>query len=296
MDKPVGTVTYTQLCNEMGGIECDLTMTRTAADSWYVVTGSAFGAHDMSWIRSNLPKPGSVTVQDLTSGRAVINLCGPLARQVLEAVTEEDVGNHGFRYGQARRITVGAAPVLALRIGYVGELGWELHIPTEYTAHVYEVLREAGEPFVIVDVGYRAIDTLRMEKGYLYWSTDITPDTSPWEAGLGWRLDLEKGDFLGRQALIARRQDGVTRRLSTFMLESMAYPVSGETIICDGEVIGFTTSANFGHTIGKPIAYGYIPVEFTDRTDFAIEVYGEAIPATRHDGALYDPTNGRLKS
>jgi 4-methylaminobutanoate oxidase (formaldehyde-forming) len=185
--------------------------------------------------------------------------------------------------------------VLALRIGYVGELGWELHIPTEYAAHVYEILRAAGEPLGIVDVGYRAIDTLRMEKGYLYWSTDITPDTTPWEAGLGWRVDLACGDFIGRDALVAQRDRGVERLLCTFTLEAMAHPVSGEAIIADGRVVGFTTSANFGHTVGKPVAYGYVPVHLADRTDFVIEVYGEAVPARRHDGALYDPRNTRLK-
>ena len=166
----------------------------------------------------------------------------------------------------------------------------------QYAAHVYELLHAAGRQHGIANIGYRAIDTLRMEKGYLYWSTDITPDTTPWEAGLGWRVNMRTGDFCGRSALDAQRQAGVTRKLCTFTLEEMAYPVSGEAILVDETVVGFTTSANFGHTIGKPIAYGYLPVEMADRTEFVIEVYGEPIPATRHDGALYDPTNARLKS
>ena len=297
MDKPVGTVTYTQLCNPLGGIECDLTMTRIGEHQWYIVTGSVFGAHDMGWIRANSPDDGRVQIRDLTAANAVINVCGPLARDVLQAVCEDDVSNAAFRYATAQQITIGSAPVLALRIGYVGELGWELHVPTSYAAHVYELLHAAGTSHGIADVGYRAIDTLRMEKGYLYWSTDITPDTSPWEAGLDWRVNLRKGGFCGRDALVAQREAGVVRRLCTFTLESMAYPVSGEAIIADGDVVGFTTSANFGHTIGKPIAYGYLPVELTDhRRDFVIEVYGEPIPAVRHDGPLYDPTNARLKS
>jgi sarcosine dehydrogenase len=297
MDRKVGTVTYTQLCNERGGIECDLTMARVAPDSWYVVTGSAFGAHDMGWIRSNSPDDGSVLVRDLTSARAVINLCGPLAREVLQAACEDDVSNAAFRYSQCRELTIGSAPVRALRVGYVGELGWELHIPTEYAAHVYEVLRAAGEPHGIVDAGYRAIDTLRMEKGYLYWSTDITPDITPWEAGLAWRVDLDKGgDFIGRDALVAQRAGGTERRLCTFTLEALAYPVSGEAIIADGEVVGFTTSANFGHTVAKPIAYGYLPTALAERRDFVIEVYGEPVPAVRHDGALYDPAGTRLRA
>ena len=300
MDKPAGTVTYTQLCNTGGGIECDLTMTRLGEQHWYVVTGSAFGAHDMGWIRSNAPDDGSVQIRDLTSANAVINLCGPMAREVLQAVSEDDVSNDALRYATAREITIGSAPVLAMRIGYVGELGWELHVPTSYAAHVYELLREVGRAYDIANVGYRAIDTLRMEKGYLYWSTDITPDTTPWEAGLSWRVNMRKGDFCGRAALEAQRSAGITRKLCTFTLEEMAYPVSGEAIIADGPmgstVVGFTTSANFGHTIGKPIANGYLPIELADRTDFVIEVYGEPIPATRHDGALYDPKNLRLKA
>ena len=296
MDKPVGTVIYTQLCNDRGGIECDLTMTRTAPDSFYVVTGSAFGAHDMGWIRSNSPDDGSVDIRDLTSARAVVNIVGPKSREVLQSVCEDDVSNAAFRYGKAREITIGSAPVLAVRIGYVGELGWELHIPTEYAEHVYELLHEAGQPHGVVDVGYRTIDTMRMEKGYVYWSTDVTPDTTPWEAGLSWRVNLNKGDFLGRDALVAQREAGVTRRLCTFTLEAMAYPVSGEAIIADGEVVGFTTSANFGHTVGKPIVYGYLPAALADREDFIIEVYGEPIPAKRHDRPVYDPDNVRLKS
>ena len=296
MDKAVGTVTYTQLCNSEGGIECDLTMTRLGEQHWYVVTGSAFGAHDMGWIRSNSPDDGSIQVRDLTSANAVINLCGPMARDVLQAVSEDDVSNDALRYATARDITIGAAPVLAMRIGYVGELGWELHVPTSYAAHVYELLHDAGREHGIANVGYRSIDSLRMEKGYLYWSTDITPDTSPWEAGLGWRVNMGKGDFCGREALETQRVARVTRKLCTFTLEQMAYPVSGEAIIADGAVVGFTTSANFGHTIGKPIASGYLPIELADRADFVIEVYGEPIPAIRHDGALYDPKNIRLRS
>ncbi len=295
MDKAINTVTYTQLCNEQGGIECDLTMVRTAPDAWYVVTGAAFGAHDMGWIRANSPSDGTVQIRDLTSSHAVINLCGPLSRAVLESVCEDDVSAQAFRYAQARDITVGSAPVLALRIGYTGELGWELHIPTEYAGHVYDMLRTAGASFGIADVGYRAIDRLRLEKGYVYWSTDVTPDTTPWEAGLGWRVNLNKGDFCGRAALLTQQEAGVTKRLSTFTLESMAYPVGGEAIIADDQVVGFTTSANFGHFIGKPIAYGYVPVALTDRSDFIVEVYGEPIRATRHDGLLYDPSNSRLR-
>jgi 4-methylaminobutanoate oxidase (formaldehyde-forming) len=299
MDKPVGSVIYTQLCNERGGIECDLTMTRLGDQHWYVVTGSAFGDHDMGWIRANSPDDGSVLIRDVTSANAVINLCGPRSRAVLQQVAEEDVSDAALRYGRAAQITVGAAPVLAMRIGYTGELGWELHTPTAYAAHVYEQLWQAGQAHGIAEVGYRAIDRLRVEKGYVYWSTDVTPDTTPLEAGLAWRINWHKGPFCGREALVAQREHGVTRRLSTFTLDladgQMAYPVGGEAIIADGRVVGFTTTANFGHAVGRPVAYGYLPIELCDRQDFVIEVYGEPYPATRHDGPLYDPTGARLK-
>lgn len=294
MDRPLGTISYTQLCNERGGIECDLTMVRTAADRWYVVTGSAFGAHDMGWIRSNSPDDGSVDVRDVTSSRAVINVCGPRSRRLLERVCEEPLGNAEHPYGKARWLTLRSAPVFALRVGYVGELGWELHVPTEYARHVYEALVDAGDDLGVIDAGYRTIDTMRLEKGYVYWSTDVTPDTNPFEAGLGARVRFDKGDFIGREALLSAREK-VERRLAVFTLEQMAYPVGGEAIICDGAVVGFTTSANFGHSVGKPVAYGYVPAALDGRTDFVVEVYGEPIPARRHTEALYDPSNERLK-
>lgn len=296
IDRPVGSVIYTQLCNERGGIECDLTLSRLDDNQFYIVTGSAFGTHDLHWIRSHLPAGGSATVRDVTSARAVINLCGPLARHVLETVAEEDVSNAALPFARCKPITLGAAPVLAIRIGYVGELGWELHIPTEYAAHVYDCLWEAGQAHGIANVGYRAIDTLRMEKGYLYWSSDITPDYTPFDAGLGFRVSFKKGDFIGRDALVRAKAEGPKQRLCAFTLERFAGAVGGECILRNGKVLGVTTSANFGHTIGKPIAYGYIPIEETANRDFTIEVFGEPIAAIRHDGVLYDPKNERLKS
>jgi len=296
IDKPVGSVIYTQLCNERGGIECDLTISRLDENEHYIVTGSAFGTHDLHWISTHLPADGSATIRDVTSSRAVINLCGPLARKVLEEVAEDDVGNDALPFSHCKQITLGAAPVLAVRIGYVGELGWELHIPTEFAVHVYDLLWRAGQAFGIADVGYRAIDTLRMEKGYLYWSSDITPDYTPYDTGLGFRVSLKKGDFIGRDSLLRAKAAGPRQRLCTFTLERFAGAIGGECILRDGKVLGVTTSANFGHTVGKPIAYGYIPVEETVHRDFTIEVFGETIAATRHDGALYDPKSERLRS
>ena len=297
MDKPLGSVIYTQLCNQRGGIEADLTVTRLGEDRFYIVTGSGFGVHDAHWIESHLPEDCRAFLLELTSARAVINLCGPRARDVLAAVAEEDVSNATFPFATARRITLGAAPVLAVRIGYVGELGWELHIPTEYAAHVYETLLAAGEPSGIRDVGYRAIESLRLEKGYVYWSADVTPDYSPYEAGLGFRVHLtSKGDFIGRVALEKQHAEGVTRRLCSFTVEGAMPAFGGETILKDGRVIGLVSSAGFGATVGKTVLYGYLPAELTGESDFEIEAFGERYSAERVPGPLYDPQNERLKA
>mgnify|MGYP002629168792 CR=1 FL=1 len=296
MDKPVGKIIYTQFCNERGGIEADLTVSRLAEDSFYIVTGSAFGLHDRSWITGHAPDDGSVTISDLTDDNCVINLCGPDARKVLQKCSGDDVSNAALPFATFRDIDIAGRPVRAHRIGYVGELGWELHMNNEHGLVVYGALKAAGEEFAIADVGYKAIDTLRMEKGYLYWSGDITPDYNPFEAGLGFRVNLKKGDFIGREALVRVKEKGIARKLSMFTLEKPAPVYGGETILRNGEVLDVTTSANFGHTIGKPIVFGYLPLEECAHTDFEIEAFGETYPAIRHDGPLYDATNERLKS
>jgi 4-methylaminobutanoate oxidase (formaldehyde-forming) len=297
MDKPVGSVIYTQLCNERGGVEADLTVTRLGENHFYIVTGSGFGVHDAHWIESHLPKEESVFFIEVTSGKAVINLCGPKAREVLQAVAEEDVSNEAFPFVTARQITIGAAPVLAIRIGYVGELGWELHVPTEFGAHVYETLRAAGEPHGIRDVGYRAIESLRLEKGYVYWSADVTPDYSPYEAGLGFRVHLKsKGDFIGRAALEKQKTESVARRLCTFTVEEAMPVFGGETILKDGKVVGLVSSGGFGTTVGKTVLYGYLPRELAAESDFDVAAFGEHYRAARVAGPLYDPENERLKA
>ncbi len=297
MDKPLGSVIYTQLCNERGGVEADLTVTRLGEDHFYIVTGSGFGVHDAHWIETHLPKDGSAFLTEVTSGRAVINLCGPKAREVLAQVAEEDVSNEAFPFATARQITIGAAPVLAIRIGYVGELGWELHMPTEYGAHVYETLQAAGAPLGLRDVGYRAIESLRLEKGYVYWSADVTPDYSPYEAGLGFRVHLKsKGDFIGRAALEQQRSEGVARRLCTFTVDEAIPVFGGETILKNGETVGLVSSAGFGTTLGKTVLYGYLPSGLSEEEDFDIEAFGEHYRAERVAGPLYDPQNERLKA
>lgn len=296
MDKPLGTVVYTQLCNARGGIEADVTITRLEPQAFYIVTGSGFGVHDSDWIRRHLPADGNTMLIEVTSGRTVLNLCGPNARAVLERVTEEPVDNAAFPFATARHLTIGAAPVLAIRIGYAGELGWELHIPSEYMVHVYETLWEAGQAEGIVNVGYRAIESLRLEKGYLYWSSDITPDYTPVEAGLSGRIHLKtKGNFLARSALEAAKKNPPARRLCMFADAREIPALGGESILHNGKVVGTVASAAFGHSVGKTILMGYLPAELSEAQGFEIEAYCDRYPVERVVGPLYDPTNERLK-
>ncbi|MCP5366263.1 MAG: FAD-dependent oxidoreductase [Hyphomicrobiales bacterium] len=289
LDRPPGAAVYTQLLNDRGGIEADLTVMRLTEDSFYVVTGSGFGVRDGQWIRGHMPDDGSVRFADLTSARAVINLCGPKSRQVLERVADGDVSNAAFPYMTCAEIGVGYAPALAIRLTYMGELGWELHIPTEFAAHAHDALRAAGADLGLADVGYRAIDGLRLEKRYLYWGADIGPDHSPLEAGLGFCVAWDKGDFRGRDALLRQRDAGVDRRLVCLLLDRDAPVHGGEPILRGGRVLGLTTSGGFGHTVGRPVVLGYVPADQAGQADYAVEVFGESVPATRSPRAPYDP-------
>ncbi len=295
LDKPAGALVYTQLCNERGGIEADLTFARLDENRFYMVTGSAFGVRDMGWIRKHLPTDGSVTVQDLTSARATINLAGPLSRQILENVADGDVSNTAFPYMTARELRIGYAPVMAMRVTYLGELGWELHLPTEYASHVYELLQAAGRDFGLSDAGYRAIDSLRLEKRYLYWGTDITPDYTPYEAGLGFAVSLKKNaDFIGRAALEKARAAGPKRKLITLLVDAPVQLYGGEAIHRDGKVLGVTSSAGWGHTIGKAIAFGYVAAENAGHGDYEIEAFTTRHAAQRIDGAAVDPQRTKI--
>lgn len=212
--KPPGSLTYTQMLNKRGGIECDLTIARLSETEFYITTGTGFATHDFAWISRNIPEGLDAKLTDITSQNAVFSLMGPHARDVLAPLTRDDVSNAAFPFGQARRLSVAGAPVLALRVTYVGELGWELHVPVEFAASLYEKLMESGQAFGIANAGYRAIETLRLEKFYRAWGSDIGPDHTPIEAGLGWAVKLRKNiPFFGREALEAQKRDGVKNRL-----------------------------------------------------------------------------------
>ena len=297
IDKPVGSVTYTQLCNARGGVEADLTISRIDDACFFIVTGTAFGTHDFAWIRNHLPADGSVTLRDDTSSPAMLNVCGPNARTLLERVCDDDLSNEAFSFAQCRDITIGYASALASRVTYIGELGYELYLPTEHAAHTYELLWEAGQDLGIANAGYRAIESLRLEKGYRYWSAEVTPEYTPYESGLGFCVDLEKGDFIGRDALAAAKENGPERKMCCFTLDSDEPMLlhGGETISRDGEVLGVVTSGGYGYTVGKTIAYGFLPTDrATPNEGFTIEIYTQQHPATRHLGALYDPKREKI--
>lgn len=296
MDRPEGSIVYTQLCNERGGIEADVTFTRLGRDRFFMVTGAAFGVHDSDWIRRHLPADGSAQLIDVTSGWAVLNLAGPAAREVLAAASDSDVSGAALPFARAREIVIGAAVVRAARIGYVGELGYEIYVPTEFALHVHDRLWSAGQERGIVNAGYRAIDSLRMEKGYVYWSADISPDYTPFEAGLGARVHLSsKGHFIGRVALEAQAATGVARRLCTLVTPEPLPLTGGETILIGDRVVSLVTSAAYGPTVGQTIIRGYLPREHWARTEFMLEVFGERHPVRRVDGPLHDPANTRLR-
>jgi 4-methylaminobutanoate oxidase (formaldehyde-forming) len=293
---PAGKAVYTQLCNERGGIEADVSIFHLADDLLYVITGSGFGVRDSGWIARHLPRDGSVTLTDITNAWATINICGPEARRVLQKISDDDLSAAAWPYLKCGTIEIANASVKAVRIGYVGELGFELYVPQEYALGVYDALWQAGQDYGIVNAGYRAIDSCRLEKGYLYWSGDISPDYNPYEAGLGFCVALDKGEFIGREALRRIEAEGVNRRLCSFSVEGFAPFHGGEAILFEGRVVSSITSAGYGHTLARTIAFGYLPTELVGMEDFEIEAFGTVYGVKRGPRCLYDPRMERLKA
>lgn len=302
MDRPPGSVIYTQMLNERAGIEGDVTITRLAADRFYLVTGSALGVRDRSTLERYVPmiveKHGAVSIVDVSSAYAVINLCGPRARDVLATLTSAPLDNERFPYMSAQEIDIGYAPVRALRVTYVGELGWELHVPTEYAQDLYRKLHEAGQAFGIANVGYRAISSLRIEKHFLVWGSDISPDDNPYEAGLGFCLAADKVagkiDFIAAAAIDSIRRAGVKRKLCWFTADGEMQMFGGEALLRGERVVGSVTSADYGHTIGKNIFAAYLEVSELEDREFVVEIMGRHFPARRHDKPLYDPERAAI--
>ena len=290
--RDVGAVTYTQMLNPRGGIECDFTVTRLADDRFRIVTGTAFGRHDLAWIRQHAPDDGSVTVEDVTSTYACLGIWGPAARDVMREVSDDDLA---FPYMRARELAVGPIPCLALRVTYVGELGWELYCPVEFGLRLWDVIWEAGSGHGLVAGGYRAIDSLRLEKGYRVWGADITPDDTPYEAGLGFAVKLDKEDFIGREALLEAQEP--ERRLACLVLsDPRSVALGSEPVRVDSELVGRVTSGGYGYTVERSIAYAYVPAEDAQPgRQVEVEIFGEWVGGEVAPEPLFDPAGERLR-
>jgi glycine cleavage system T protein len=264
IDKPVGSATYTQFLNARGGVEADLTISHLADDRFWVITGSAFIGNDLAWLRMNQqPQDDPVTIRDITTDYACLALWGPKARAVLQKLTGTDVSNEAMPYLHARTILVNGVEIWAQRVSYVGELGWELYIPAERATLVWDQLLRAGKEFGIEVGGYKVLDSLRLEKGYRYYTADVTQLETPYEAGLGFCVDLGKSDFIGKEALVQQKQAGLTRKLCTLVLDGDEFTqiYGGEAVYHGGKVVTRVRSGGYGYTLGKNILYAYLPLE-----------------------------------
>ena len=303
-----GRIVYTQWLNARGGIEADLTVTRLSETAFLVVTSAATTARDFAWLRRHLPEDARCAAVDVTSGEACLAVMGPAVRRLLADVSGADLSNGAFPFGTHRELEIGSALVRAHRITYVGELGWELYMPTEFARSVFDTLLDAGGPHELRLVGLNAMDTLRLEKAYRHFGHDIGEEDHVLEAGLGFAVKTGKprgrfGDFIGRDAVLARREAGLTRRLVQFRLADPAPLLyHTEPIIADGVTVGYLTSGGYGHTLGASLGLGYVPCRPGEVASdmlarrFEIEVAGERIPATASLEPLYDPTSARIRA
>jgi len=294
MDKRVGSVTYTLLLDERGGIRSDITVARLGAQRFQV---GCNGPLDIDWLECHRPADGSVHLTDITGATCCLGLWGPRAREVLERVTDDDVSNDGLRFFRAKRIDVGEVPVTALRLSYVGELGWELYAPTEYGLRLWDLLWDAGRPSGLIAGGRGAFNALRVEKGYRSWGTDMWAEHNPYEAGLGFAVRMDSGDFFGRDALL-RAGTQPPRRLTCLVLDDPSKLVLGkEPVLADGQVVGFVTSAAHGYSVEQSIAYAWLPTPVADGAgQLEIEYFGERYPARVAADPLFDPQMQRMKA
>lgn len=301
---PVGRTAYTGVLNARGTFESDFTVARLARDKFLIVTGSAQPTRDMDWLGRNLPSDAHAVLTDVTSAWTVLSVMGPRSRALLQKVSSADFSNDGFPFAAIQEISVGYATVLAARRTYMGELGWELYVPVEFAATVFETLHAAGEEFGLRDAGYYAIEGLRLEKGYRAWGRELTPDDTPFQAGLGWAVKLDKpGGFIGQKALLEAKAKPLARRLVSIVLED-GEPLlwGGEALLRDGKAVGDLTSAAYGHTIGAAVGLGYVKRVDGEAIDaawlagrFEVDLAGNRLAAKVSLRAPYDPQGARIK-
>lgn len=298
LPKRVGRIALTQMCTPAGGVECDVTVTRLAEDFFYVVSAAAAEAHDEAWLLSHLPNRGRVRVENVTARYGVLTLAGPRSRQLLSALTDADCGAEAFPFFSCREIEVGMAPVRALRVSYVGELGFELHHPIEYQRHIYAQLLEAGEPLGLVAFGYQALESMRLEKAYRMWGLDLSLEFTPLEAGMERWVRLDK-PFIGREPLARVAENGgPQRRLACLVVDVDGADAHRFEPVFDGErLLGYVTSGGYGFRIDRSIAMCYLPSEYCEPgARVSVGILGDRRPAEVVKAPLYDPANQLLMS
>jgi len=302
IDVSLGKVVYTQMLNEMGDIEGDITVTRLGQHKFFIVTGTLTGVRDFDHISCHIPDSAHAVLTDMTSAFATLGIMGPSSRELLAKLTLADLSNDAFPFGTARFIELAYATPLAVRISFVGELGWEIYMPPDFAPAVFDALMDAGRDLGVQPVGFHAIDSLRLERGFRHWGADIGPDDTPWEAGLGFAVKLNKGSFIGREALLSKKENGLRRKLVIFTVEDPeALIYQDEPIYRDGRLASCITHGSYAHLLECPIGMGYLenPEGITDawilEANYEIEVEGQRVPAKVHLKPVYDPEGQRVK-
>ncbi|OEU81895.1 MAG: hypothetical protein BA873_02285 [Desulfobulbaceae bacterium C00003063] len=297
VDKPLGSLTYTQFLNESAGIESDVTICRFAEDHFRVISGTSFVANDIGWIRMHVPVDKDITITDVTDEFGCLSLCGPNARKVLEKITPDDVSNENFAYMTAKNIDINGVKVWAQRVSYAGELGWELYMANADALTVWDAIMDAGKDFDITPIGYKALDGLRIEKGFLYWSGDISPEDNPLEAGLGFCVDFNKDNFIGKEALLRIKSDGLKTKLCGLTLDGGHCLFGGESLYNNGKIVDRIRTANYGYNVNMDIALVYLPLDLSKPgTELEVEVMGESVKATVVSMPLVDPKGVRIRA
>jgi len=287
-------VTYTLALDEAGGVRSDLTVTRLSPDTFQV---GANGNLDLDYFRRQAPADGSVHIRDITGGTCCIGVWGPRARELVQALSSDDFSNENFKYFRAKTVRIGGVPVTAMRLSYVGELGWELYTTADNGLRLWDLLWAEGQKHQVIAAGRAAFNSLRLEKGYRAWGTDMTTEHNPYEAGLGFAVRMQKDDFGGRQALEGLSDATIQRRLACVTVDDRRSLVLGhEPVFVDGAPAGYVTSAAFGYTVGAPIAYAWLPASAGVGTRVEIEYFGNRVPATVVAEPLVDPEMKRIKA
>ena len=302
MDVAAGRIVYTQMLNGRGGIECDLTVTRLSETVFFLVVPGATLQRDLVWLRRHLGDEW-VTITDVTASEAVIPIMGPRARDLLAQVSPNDLSNDAHPFGMAREIEIGMGLARAHRVTYVGELGWELYVSTDQAAHVFEAIADAGADVGLKLCGLHAMDSCRIEKGFRHFGHDITDEDHVLEAGLGFAVKTDKGDFIGRDAVLSKREAGLDRRMLQFKLtdpEPLLF--HNESILRDGKIVSFLTSGNYGHALGGAIGLGYVPCAPGETgadmlaSSYSIDVAGHTVAAEVSLAPMYDPKSTRVRA